>query len=520
MRRASENLPPGPITCMARVSVHNVTGKIPARHGTELSLDGDGGHESNSNMKHRNPSPRVPSTQDSFGNQRVLVLGLGRFGGGTGVSRWLVQQGARVTVSDQADEASLADSIRSLSDLNIEYRLGAHDARDLDRVDWVVINPAVVKAKSPFFAEIQRRAIPWTTELNLFCERCPAPVIGVTGSYGKSTTGAMLHDILASSCRAGIGGYTGVHFGGNIGRSLLNDLARIRASDIVVLEMSNAQLKDLPRINWTPNIAVITNLHPHHLDRHGSYENYVRAKLSILQAEPTPGMKNQDKQPVILGDIDAGAASWLNNRLNPRIHRIIRVPAPDSRIPLGVPGWHNQLNAATARATAQVLGLNDEAVREYLGAFRGLPHRIELVESIAGVDYYNDSKSTSPSATIAALDCFDRPVVAIVGGQHRDEFSYEECSAAILAKCRAVVCTGASRNHISEVMARTIANCQRPCSIAIREAEQLEEAVTAARSLAQSGDVVLFSPGAPSFDSHANYSERGEAFCRLVRGMI
>ena len=153
----------------------------------------------------------------------------------------------------------------------------------MDDADLVIVNPAVHKSRSPFFKEIVRRGIPWTTEMNLFCARCPAPVVGVTGTYGKSTTSAMLTAVVHRCVTEGATQWTGVHLGGNIGLSLLGRLGRIRPTDLVVLEMSDAQLQDLPRIEWGPRVAVITNLSRHHLDRHPGWEEYVAAKMNIAR---------------------------------------------------------------------------------------------------------------------------------------------------------------------------------------------------------------------------------------------
>ncbi len=439
---------------------------------------------------------------------RVLVVGLGRFGGGVGVTRWLVGQGAEVTVTDRAGRETLAQSIDALGDLDVTFRFGEHDPGELDSKDLVVVNPALRKAHSELFQAVARRGIPWTTELNLFCQRCPATVIGVTGTYGKSTTCAMLADALDACRRAGAVNFTGVHLGGNIGRSLLTELKGIRTSDVVVLEMSSAQLEDLPRIDWAPCIAVITNLRPHHLDRYGTYAAYLAAKLNIIAA-PEPAGK------IIVGSIDAEAESALQDAVAGGCSRIVRVTRPDPPVELSVPGEHNRDNAACVLAVCCELSLDESVVRAALREFAGLPHRLELVRSLDGVDYYNDSKSTSPAATQRAIEALDRPIVAIVGGQNKDA-QLGTCAEALAARCRAVICTSES----GSAFARDVrASGGAKGHSVVQETTGLADAVRVARAHAERGGVVLFSPGAPSFDGYLNFADRGRHFIDLVNAL-
>ena len=215
--------------------------------------------------------------------RRVLVWGLGRLGGGVGATRWLVEQGGEVTVMDAAGERDLAQSVASLAGLPVRFRLGIEDTSLLGSTDLVVVNPAVNKRRSPFFACLARSGVPWTTELNLFMQRCPGFVVGITGTYGKSTTASMIATVLRAAAHE-----PKVFLGGNIGRSLLTELPGatnrrgIQPCDWVVVEMSSAQLEDLPRIDARPKAAVITNISPHHLDRHGSFDAYLKVKCGIV----------------------------------------------------------------------------------------------------------------------------------------------------------------------------------------------------------------------------------------------
>ena len=450
-------------------------------------------------------SPTPALVPGSFSGVRVLILGLGRFGGGVAVTRWTAKQGAQVTVADQSAPESLAESVATLADCDIAYRFGAHRAEDLDGVELVVVNPAVNKAKSEFFSEILRRRVPWTTELNLFCERCPALVVGVTGTYGKSTTCAMIAHVLDAGREQGEGGFTRIRLGGNIGRSLLADLNMMRATDVVVLEMSNAQLEDLPRISFAPQVAVITNLSPHHLDRYDSYAEYLRAKLNIIGAPDVT-------RTIVLGALDQEAEHLLQSSTPDWESRLRRVTPLCPLAALMIPGDHNQTNAACAAAVCRSLQLPESVIRAALQTFPGLPHRIEWIGQIDGVDYYNDSKSTSPSATIVALKALARPVVAIVGGQRKD-VPLDACAGALGASCRAVICVGESGPNFAAALRHLTA----ATGCVLEEAQSLEEAVAFARKHARSGDAILFSPGAPSFDAYPNFEFRGRHFAQVVK---
>lgn len=445
------------------------------------------------------PAPQSPA------GRRVLVVGLGRFGGGVGVTRWLASEGAIVTVADQATHEALAESVAAVADLPVTLHLGGHDEGDLDTADLVIINPAVNKSTSAFFQAVVRRGIPWTTEMNLFCERCPAQVLGVTGSYGKSTTCAMLAEALEACHRAGQVSYSGVYLGGNIGRSLLNELPNIRGTDWVVLEMSNAQLEDLPRIHWAPDVAVITNLFPHHLDRYSSFAEYAAAKLNI-----TRHPKGTSK--IVVGELHPEAEELLRESVAKRCDRVTRIHSTDPPTRLKVPGDHNQKNAACVLTVGRLLGLNEAVVRDALREFRGLSHRLEFVRTLDGVDYYNDSKSTAPAATVIALEALRRSTVAIVGGQRKDVF-LGECANCLARYCRVVICTGESGPDFYQAVRQLGAGFQ-PAKIHVVAA--LPDAVRLAHAEAKPGEVVLFSPGAPSFDQYANFTERGRHFTEIV----
>lgn len=438
---------------------------------------------------------------DRLDDQRVVVMGLGRFGGGVGVARWLVARGARVVVTDLADERVLHDSVTQLADQSIEWRLGGHDNAILEDTDLLIVSPAVDKQRSAFFRDALRREIPWTTEINLFLERCPASVVGVTGTVGKSTTAAMIHHVLqnaaASRCKA--------YLGGNIGRSLLDEVATMSRDDTVVLELSSFQLADLPRIARRPDLAVLVSLAAHHLERHGSAEAYLDCKLNMIRgaAPATPVVLGGGDEVMLAETVRVAAASGA---------RI--VPADTANIPpsLRVPGAHNRANARCAAAACELLGIDVAAINAGLESFTGLPHRLEFVGQYGGVDYYNDSKATTPWAAATGLRAFQRPLVALIGGRERAQ-SLEDFVAAVLDTACAAVCFGSA----GPTLFQALQAAQPHKDINLSCVGALSAAVAVARCRARRGDVVVLSPGFDSFDAFANYEARGETFVRLVR---
>jgi len=415
-------------------------------------------------------------------------MGLGRFGGGVGAARWFAERDARVIVTDQADEASLAESINKLSDLQIEYDLGGHDPRLLDQADLVVVNPAVPKGQSPFFQEVQRRGVAWTTEINLFMERCPATIVGVTGSAGKSTTAAMIQACLSASPRPGK-----VYLGGNIGCSLLGEVESMTPGDVVVLELSSYQLDDLRRIVRRPDVGVMVSLWPQHLDRHGSFEAYRDCKFNLFRGA-RPGT------PLVLGFDDEANVEVVEREALPCGVRIVRASDEALDVELRVPGAHNRVNACCAVATCRAMGADRDGVRRGLETFGGLPHRLEFVGTFAGVAVYNDSKATSPRAAAVGITAFERPVIALVGGRAKGT-SVDPIIEAVRTNAKSVICFGSGGELVWGVMSNDAATWPAPMA---QRAANLREAVRLAKQVAMAGEVLVLSPGFDSFDEFTN----------------
>ena len=431
---------------------------------------------------------RRPRAATALRGWKAVVVGLGRFGGGEGALRFLCAEGAEVTLVDQAEEATLAPALARVRDLPFKIRLGRQTLADCAEADLVVMNPAV-KPDDPLRLALIARGTPVTSEIALFLERCEAPVLGVTGSNGKSTTASLAANLLAA-------GGARVHFGGNIGKSLLMDLKDIGPSDRVVLELSSFQTKDFARLEVGVQAAVITNLTPNHLDYHGSFEAYAAAKRQLLDTLPEGGWAALNPEDPVL-------AEWTGRwRQAPVPEEVPEVPA--------LPGAHNRMNLRLALAGARALTPGLAVASDALKNFKALPHRLELVAEKDGVRYYNDSKATTPEAAITALKAFPSGTIhAIVGGRNKG-VDLTPLAEALLERAKAIYLIGEAAGEIGILLERL---GQGPEIIV---AATLDRAVAEATKRARRGEVVLLSPACASYDQFSNYEARGEAFRDLA----
>jgi len=442
-----------------------------------------------------------------FAGTRVTVMGLGRFGGGVGVARFLLGQGADVTVTDLDTAENLAESIAAVGD-GAAYHLGGHREEDFTGAGLVVANPAV-KPDSPLLALARRSGVPITTEINLFFERCPARIIGVTGSVGKTTTVSMIGHALAGP---------GLWVGGNIGRSLLAETANMSRSDRVVLELSSAQLHWLGPTGLAPSVAVVTNIFPNHLDWHARMERYVAAKKNILPGRSPAGIAvlNYDDE-IVRGWASDGPAHVLFFSTQEQLAEgvfvrgrtlVARSEGEDTAVldlrAMRLPGVHNVANTAAAAAACAAVGADLGRAGARLAEFEGAEHRLEFVTELGGVRYYNDSKATTPAASLAAIRSFDAPTVLILGGRDKG-VAYEEL-ADEAARRKAVVLVGEMAGLLEALLAE-----RAPAQTRVR-AESIDAAVRAAAGVARPGDVVLLSPAGTSYDMFKNFEQRGRAF--------
>lgn len=435
--------------------------------------------------------------RNSIAEKRVFVMGLGRFGGGVGVTRWLCSQGAKVTVLDIAHPNDLRESIACLNMLDVEFRFGEHRDHWLSDCELLVVNPAVPK-DSQFLSAARSRQIPLTTEINLFLERCPCPIVGITGSVGKSTTAAMT--------AAALGRDRPTHLGGNIGQSLLCDMEAgvIGPDHLVVLELSSFQLEWVPLVAISPHVALVTNLQANHLDRHGTMESYANAKKQIFRSQLPEDI-------LLISLAEANLLPWLTQAPG----RTQTFDPAGEPFELIVPGEHNQTNAQAAWAIARQFGISRETVAEALREFPGLPNRLALVCEREGVRFFDDSKATTPAGAVVALRSFDPGrIVAIVGGYDK-QIPLGEMAAELARQCKAVVTTGAVGPALAEAVRSAAGAGNLP---AVHECPAFDDAVRTAMTCAMTGDVVLLSPGCASYGQFKNYIERGTRFAELVTG--
>jgi UDP-N-acetylmuramoylalanine--D-glutamate ligase len=469
---------------------------------------------------------------DYFAGKKVTVMGLGHFGGQIAAVRYLVRQGADVTVTDLAPAEKLASSLEKIRDLKIHLHLGGHLDSDFADADLIVVSPAVPK-DSRYLKLAAQNDVPFTSEMNLFLDRCRAKVIAVTGTVGKSTTLGMMESILmyAEKTEFPSLGLRKCWCGGNIGKSLLEELVNIQPNDLIALELSSFQLEDLAEIEYSPDVALVTNIHPNHLDRHGSLDNYISAKANITRFQQAGDYlitRSEDSNLDRIRELcPASVVQWFFGSVdNPNLK--VRVAKKDdgsmtieyrrddgtwdlllTETEIRVPGEHNLMNAAGAAAACLAAGLSPATVAEGLRRFSGLPDRLELVGEFKGVRWFNDSKSTTPDSGMVALKSFSLgSILAIAGGY--DKGSDLTGFACELARCcRMTYCLGVTGNAIYQTI---LSAGGQACMV-----ETLEEAVRLAFDLAQPGNVVLLSPGCASWDMFENYQERGRRFAQAAK---
>ena len=449
-------------------------------------------------------------------DKKVLIMGLGRFGGGLDAARFAARAGARVVVTDLAAQEQLGDSIAQLRGLaNVDLHLGRHEPEDFAAADVVVVNPAV-PPDSEFLRTARDHGGLITSQIEMFFQMCPARTVGITGANGKSTTTALTAHLLEKARPAGgRAGYEKVWLGGNIGnRPLLASLHEMTARDVAVLELSSFQLEQLAAIEVAPDIALLTNLTPNHLDRHGTFEAYCAAKENIFRFQ-----KLDASAPAvsIFNAEDKIASRWYDRYTGQHGRVCIKYCADDVsaeiRESFALPGRANLSNLAGALAIARQFGLADDAVEAALRNFKGLPHRLELVATQNGVRWYNDSIATTPQSAITALEAFEEPKIIIAGGYDK-KLPFDELGAGIARRAKAAVLIGQTAEKIAEAIRSASPG---PAPVHTERAASLAQAVGIARRLAAPGDIVLLSPACASYDMFDNFQQRGRHFTDLVR---
>jgi len=458
----------------------------------------------------------------AFNGRKVTVMGLGLFGGGKGLTEFLCSVGADVTVTDLRSREALAPVLSELEGLPVRWVLGEHREEDFTRTDMVFANPAVPR-DSQLLALARRKGIPLETEMNLFFKHCPASICAITGSNGKTTTTSLAGAMARKVRRDAL-------VGGNLGKSLLPDLASLKAGDWVVLEVSSFQLEDLASVDRRPDVAVVTNLSPNHLDRHVTYDAYLDAKRVIL--EPGPSACS-----AVLNGEDSLVRSWRSpardtlffgrtGSVVPRAPGVWLDEADGSVFlsrdgcrsrlfearDLSLAGRFNVLNAGAASAAALMMGIEPGRIAEAIREFRPVEHRLEPVLERDGIIYLNDSIATTPESTVAALEALGPNAVFICGGSEKG-CSFGALGRSLALRARGVVLLGKTADAIAAAIPK------RPGAVEVRKAGTLEDAVAQASDMARPGDRVILSPACPSYDMFLNFAERGRRYKEIVRAL-
>ena len=461
---------------------------------------------------------------ENWSGKKVIVIGAARQG--TALSRYLASKGAQVILTDMHSLDDLPANLPDLEKLGIQLRLGGHPLELLEGADLVCVSGGV-PLTIPFIQAAMQRGIPLSNDSQIFLEACPAQVIGITGSSGKTTTTALVGLMAQKYFEMKQNGHR-AWVGGNIGNPLIEQVDQIDEDDLVVLELSSFQLELMTR---SPQIAAILNITPNHLDRHGSMQAYIAAKSRILRFQHVGDV-------AILNRDDPGSWSLAEHLKSDLIS--FGFQKPDSKqngtyiykdaiwlqlgreslkmLPLEwiqLPGRHNIANVLAACAIAAAASLALPAIQTAIEEFTGIPHRLEFIRNINGADWYNDSIATAPERTMAAIEAFEGPLVLLLGGRDKN-LPWDDLARLIHQRVRAVVLFGEAAGLIEKALG---AVKKGETLQVISRCNTLEEAVQAAAKLAQPGDTVLLSPGCTSFDAFKDFEERGEYFRKLVNAL-
>ncbi|MBQ3427134.1 MAG: UDP-N-acetylmuramoyl-L-alanine--D-glutamate ligase [Clostridia bacterium] len=442
--------------------------------------------------------------KESIKGKNITVIGIGI--SNLPLIKYLVAAGANVTACDAHEAEWLGDNYKVCCELGVKTNLG--DAY-LDNIkDDIIFKTPGMRIDNPALEAAHRRGAHITSEMETFFELCPSHIIAVTGSDGKTTTTTLIHEMMK---RAGYKTW----LGGNIGKPLLSEVDNMKEDDYVILELSSFQLHTM---KYSPEIGVITNLSPNHLDWHKSYKEYIEAKTNIFKY-----MTQNNRLVLNFDNRDSFA-------LVPKVHakltlfsrrgvgdvclrdgviycggeRVIDIKA------IKIPGMHNVENyMAAIGAVYELVGA--DVIEAVAREFGGVPHRIELVRTLDGVKYYNSSIDSSPNRTINTLKVFPEKVIMIAGGKDKG-IPYDELGAPLADHVKTLILIGATSGKIKDSLRAT----GRSGEVEVIDVSSYEEAVNTARAKAKAGDVVLLSPASTSFDMFRNFEERGNLFKKIV----
>ena len=442
-------------------------------------------------------------------NKRVLVVGLGK--SGIAAARFLKARGAQVTVSD-VRPAGLIEELPALLDAGIMVETGSHGLLTFRRQDLIVVSPGV-PSNTPELSQVRALGTQIIGELELGSEFLEGQIIAITGSNGKTTTTTLIGEILKASGKPTL-------VGGNIGRPVVDMVAEATTETWSVLEVSSFQLETIQ--TFRPRIALVLNITPDHLDRHGSFEAYAAAKTRITENQAADDflvLNAEDEPTKLVAAKTKAQIYWFSPRRQVKQGAFVHGESilfrakeggevepimPVAEIPLA--GAHNVENVLAAVCAARLAGVDGQTIREAVAAFHAVEHRLEFVRELDGVRWFNDSKATNVDATAKAIEAFPGGIWLILGGKDKDS-DYSTLSSLLRARVKAVITIGSAAEKIESQLAGVVK---------IERAGTMERAVAWARKEAKPGDVVLLAPACASFDQFENYEHRGRVFKQLV----
>lgn len=431
-----------------------------------------------------------------FKNKKVVVMGLGLHGGGKGVAKFFSKQGAKLLITDLKTKKELKSSLQKLKGLSIEYVLGGHREKDFKEADLVIKNPDVPQ-DSPYLKIAKEYDVPVKSDVAIFFELCKSFIIGITGTKGKSTVATLVYKFLRTK-------YPNTILAGNIGLSPLEILSKINEKTKVVLELSSFELENLKE---SPQVAVITNILPDHLNRYKNLKEYIEAKKPIF--------KYQRKKDVLVLNYDDPIVRKFSSLAPSQVYffsRKKKIP-PCSTKDSKLYGKHNISNLLAAVSVAKLLKVPDRDIKKVIKSFRGVAGRQEFIGEKKGVKYFNDTTATMPEATQKAVRTMrerfpNSAIILIAGGQDKN-LDYKSLVEEIKKKIDCfVLLPGTASDKIKKELGK---------SIKIFPVSSMKEAVKKSSDIAKKGDIVILSPAAASFNLFKNEFDRGEQFNKVVK---
>jgi len=453
--------------------------------------------------------------------KRVLIIGAARQG--QALARYLSAKGAVVTLNDMRKPEEMLHEMQNVEQFNITWALGSHPLSLLENVDMVCPSGGV-PLTLPLIVEAKNRGIEISNDSQIFMENVKAPVIAITGSAGKTTTTTLV----GRMAKAAVGSDKKVWVGGNIGLPLIEFLDEIQPDDLVILELSSFQLEQMTH---SPHIGAVLNITPNHLDRHGTMEAYTAAKARILQFQNEKDiavLDREDKGSWQLRSMVRGKLVSFGLRQPPNGETGVYmedgfvklqekdqvfVVLPETSIQLR--GEHNLMNVLAACAISNAAGLSLDAISKGVEDFLGVEHRLEVVRTLRGVTWINDSIATAPERTMAALRSFNEPLVLLLGGRDK-KLPWDELAAMIHERVDHVILFGEAAEKIANAIGSPKAGDRL---VDVQKTSEFEDALQAAERVAQENDIVLLSPGCTSYDAFKDFEERGDYFKKWVNSL-